>query len=1366
MTRPIKSANLASAIQKLENEGAIDLSARAERGELSRAYGRDKEVEQLFEAILDRRSAILIGPTDVGKTAVLHEAVNRIAERRAPALLQFTRVVQLSTQTILAGSRNSGEWSGKLRDIIAAVTEGQSIVLYFENIANLRQAGTYSGHSTSLATSLRPYLERRDLVLLGEMTEEAFAESPSMSSASGGGLTSRAPSLADDPALMRVFTLLPLEEPDLAATQAILTAVAGPLAQRYHRQIEPAALERVLALTRRFLPYRAFPGKAVHLLQELLRRVDRQPDAAQPARPPAEEEEATVSPAMVTEEFSRQTGLPHTIISDEVPLLASDVRAFFLERVVGQGEAVEAVVDQVMMVKAELQDPGRPLGVFLFLGPTGSGKTYLAKTLAEYLFGSVDKLVRFDMSEFQRYDSAVELAARMVDKLRRASFSVLLFDEVEKAHPLVFDLFLQAFDDARLTDQQGRTLNLRNAIIILTSNLGSRIGPHEPLGFASGASRRPDLRAHFVKAVEEHFRPELVNRLDRIVAFNSLTREDMWRIARRELGRALLREGLGRRNVVIQPVRDEVIDVVVRTGFTEQYGARPLQRAIKDLVLRPLAHQIAARPSAGDQLLELRAEDDRLVVALVPLESSPSRPPAATPARFPSTRTPLRETAQAVQGVRQRLGEHLASERFRALVEHKHRLVEATQAASFWDDPSRSRRVLIAIHHLERITDRVSGLHERVERLADQVAALERARPPDSARQIRLEGAYLKLERESVLPELELLASVPETVGSAAAVLIVSPIARPHQADAEWPRQLRDMYAGWAERHGYEVEVVSEPGAAEIMILISGGSVGGMLRGESGVHRREPSAEERGSGGRRPKRGESHQALVHQALVEVLPLASLSDEPSADVQVRRIGELPAESGSASRPLVEATAGGARVRLVGEQAARIAPALLTARAEKHEDEPRLALARVYRFDPAPSVHDPRSGEHSARLKDVLGGDLDAFLVAFLRGTRAPEPSVPERDDDPPRTPDAPLQRAPLGERIEVSSDGHSGPTLAQALAGAPDHAIIQVPAGSHHLAHGVTLRRSVSLVGAGMDETEIVGSGGEHVLRLDGGGRLGLRDLALRFAGGGVGDVVGVRDAEIEIERCRFSGGTSSGVGAGAGLELRGTIQGGVRGCEFVRNGYGITLDGPAAPTLEQNAMSENRLAAIAYFGASGGVARDNTCLRNGEGILVGEKAQPLLERNACREGKVGINFVEQARGEALANECRDNSGDGIRIAGTAQPTVRQNQCVNNLQHGIYYLDESAGSAAENACRDNRIHGIFLAGRARPTLEDNVCTANGKDGISIRETASPRVDRNTCESNGEDGIYVASGTAAVLGTNTCRNNKERDLRDNR
>jgi ATP-dependent Clp protease ATP-binding subunit ClpC len=973
-----------ATVERIVDEGATDLTARAQNGQLKRAYGRDAEVEKVLDSLQRKRSVLLLGQANVGKTAILHEAVQRMARRQCPDGVAGKWVVSFSTGAVLSGTHYLGEWQTRLTFLLDQIKEGKRIYLYFEDIWGLRDAGRATDKADGFATLIRPYLERGDLQLLGESTPDNFH---------GGNRETRA--LADEFSFMKHFDVHTIEEPTLEATKSIVTQVAKNLRQGGSLRIEASAVDRAIELTRRFQSYQAFPGKATLLLGETAH------DVAQAAGPPAGAERVVTADS-VTATFSRLTGLPEKILSDRIGLRQEEIRAYFEERVIGQPEAVSAVADVVTLIKAEMNDPGRPLGVLFFVGPTGVGKTELAKTLAEYLFGSKDKLIRLDMSEYKSPLSITDLLAQLTEKQRRQSFSVLLLDEIEKAHPVVFDLFLQVFGDGRLSDASGRSVDLRNTIIIMTSNIGSQPEDERPsaasgIGFVpvNAVERVEDAEARsrtVLRAVEEYFRPEFINRIDRILVFQPLGIEELRRIARRELGRALVREGIVRRNILID-FQEEVLDALLAVGFSPQYGARPLQRAIRDAVLLPLARAIAEQPALGEQLLELVVRDGRIVAETIPLSAPEAeahaeeddelreRLPVAEALSGKVRSMDARELEGAIAELRERVEAHIAGERYERLRARQQTLLEEMARPSFWDDQDRSRQTMTEIYHIDRMTTRFTELRNRLDGMSEAARMIRRH--GDLAGLARLAESYEQVEREIALAEIELLAGDPEAMGIESVFVCIAPQPSPktHEVEPEaleWAQQLQDMYLAWAKRKGYDAAPIAESG--DPVLLLRGPNLARMLRGESGIHKLQ-----RDDGAARGRERAAQSVCLCK--LEILPARSLDGqlEEITGVQVRVVGEGRdgRDGGRMAAEAVEERSG-LRVTVRAARAEEVSLALLLARragaqAQTGGDE----VVRIYHIGKTQFVRDKRTGERDGQPKRVLSGGIDRFLFAALR-----------------------------------------------------------------------------------------------------------------------------------------------------------------------------------------------------------------------------------------------------------------------------------------------------------------------------------------------------------------------------------------------
>lgn len=564
--------------------------------ELDRTTLRESEVSEL-EALLsapDRRPVLLLGPPKVGKTAVLHDCVYRRVQKRKSPHVSKRNVWLLSPARLISGMMYVGQWEGRVTAIVEEAAE-RDHVLYFDDVLGLYSAGRSRDSDLTVADVLKPYVERREFRMLAEMTPEAFRV-----------LQERDRGLADQ------FHVLPIRPTSEEQTRRILFDVRRQLEGRHRCRFNLDVLPMVLDLGNRYLRESAQPGKSAQFFRQL---------AVKHAGQEVQREQ-------VLSGFRDRSGLSMEFLDAHVRLRREDVVGALRRSITGQDEAVEAIADAVCIAKARLNDPGRPLATFLFLGPTGVGKTECAKALCQYLFGDVKRLLRFDMNEYLDPGSAARLIGTFADPeglltaaIRRQPFSVVLLDEIEKAHPAVFDLLLQVLGEGRLTDSLGRTADFGNAIVIMTSNLGAR---EAGSSFGLRAANRSD-RETYINSAERFFRPEFFNRIDRIVPFERLTREQVAGIAQRLMGEVLQRDGLVHRRCVLA-VDPAAMEQVIDQGFRPDLGARALKRAIERQLTQPVAAKLAAVAPDAPAVIHLLPATDGIAVRIDTLTYAEHRP--------------------------------------------------------------------------------------------------------------------------------------------------------------------------------------------------------------------------------------------------------------------------------------------------------------------------------------------------------------------------------------------------------------------------------------------------------------------------------------------------------------------------------------------------------------------------------------------------------------------------------------------------------------------------------------------------------------------------------------------------------------------
>ena len=563
--------------------------------ELSQATNREAEVDELTRLLgaSDNRPVLLTGKRLVGKTAIVHEFVRRRMERRRSSETTMHigsrgsiadlpgSVWLISPQRLISGMAYVGQWEARLLAILKEA-QRKHHTLFFDDLIGLFSAGQSSSSSLSVADVLKPYIERRDIRVLAEITPEALRVLQEL-----------------DRSFVDLFTVVPIPEPTEKENLLILLGYRRLLEQKHRCRFQSEVLPTVIDLTRRYMSDAAFPGKAAMLLQTLATK----------------HKESDVGRDDALTEFSDSSGLNVRFLDDRQKLNHEEVVEALSREVVGQRPAVAACADAVTIAKARLNDPVRPIASFLFLGPTGVGKTQCAKSLAKYLFGE-GRLLRFDMNEFAGYSSVARLIGTfdapeglLTSVVRREPFAVVLFDEIEKAHPAFFDLLLGVMGDARLTDARGHTVDFTNTIIIMTSNLGAQEGATD-LGFRQ--TNQSDASV-YRQAAEKFFKPEFFNRVTRVVPFERLRREDVREIAGRLIQDIFNREGLTRRGVKLI-VETEALNLLVEAGYHPKLGARALKRTLERQVTAPIAARLSATTPDQPLIIFLHAREGSIAV--------------------------------------------------------------------------------------------------------------------------------------------------------------------------------------------------------------------------------------------------------------------------------------------------------------------------------------------------------------------------------------------------------------------------------------------------------------------------------------------------------------------------------------------------------------------------------------------------------------------------------------------------------------------------------------------------------------------------------------------------------------------------------
>ena len=572
-----------------------DLTGQARDGKIGPAIAREREIRALARtrARGKKNNPLLLGDAGVGKTAVVEGLAYAIYDGSAPPSLLQRRIVQIEIGTLVAGTSLRGQFEERLIGILDEAKHAGNVILFIDEIHTIVGAGDTIDSNLDAANILKPALARGEVVCIGATTHEEYRRA-----------------IAQDPALDRRFRPIDIEEPNEADALTILSGQREKLEKHHGVTIRPESLEAAVRLSVRYMPDRRLPDKALDLLDEACARIvirTISPDEID-NRP------MDVRVDSIAAVLSDWTGIPISELTKDEKRRLTDIEKVLKQRVVGQDDAVHSVADAIRTARAGLGDPNRPIGVFLFLGPSGVGKTELARALAEFLFNSEDAMLRLDMSEFHDSHTVARLigsppgykdntrGGQLTAGLRRRPYSVVLLDEVEKAAPEVFDIFLQVFDEGRLSDAHGHQVDARHAVFIMTSNIGTEEAG-KSLGFMAGPERTPDYGSY----LNRFFRPEFLNRLDEVITFRALTPPTLRNILNMQLGD--LHKRLAEQHLTLK-LAESALERILEVGHDPVNGARPLRGAVERLLVRPLSAAIVEDRFAPGSTIVAHASDD------------------------------------------------------------------------------------------------------------------------------------------------------------------------------------------------------------------------------------------------------------------------------------------------------------------------------------------------------------------------------------------------------------------------------------------------------------------------------------------------------------------------------------------------------------------------------------------------------------------------------------------------------------------------------------------------------------------------------------------------------------------------------------
>ena len=644
------------------NQYGTDLTKKATEGKLDPVIGRKDEIQRVIQ-ILSRRTKnnpCLIGEPGVGKTAVAEGLAEKIIAEDVPEMLKNKRVVSLDIASMVAGAKYRGDFEERIKKCLEEVKKAGDVILFIDEVHTIVGAGSAEG-AVDAANILKPLLARGEVQVIGATTLNEYRKY-----------------IEKDSALERRFSPVTVGEPTNEETIEILKGIRDRYEAHHNVKITDEAIKAAVELSTRYINDRFLPDKAIDLVDEAASRVKMrtytQPDTLKKLEEEISAMNKEKDDAIKVQDFEKAAGLRDkinvekeklqkekekweskntksiTTLTEEdiAEVVASwtgvpvkkltqteneklrNLEQTLHQRVIGQNEAVDAVAKAIRRGRVGLKDPNRPIGSFLFLGPTGVGKTELSKALAESLFGNEDAMIRIDMSEYMEGHSVSKLigsppgyvgfdeGGQLTEKIRRKPYSVILFDEIEKAHPDVMNMLLQILDDGRLTDAQGRTVNFKNTVIIMTSNIGARlITDKTTLGFSAGDKNEESqkeyetIKKDVMGELKKQFRPEFINRIDEIIVFHKLNDEDIKQIIDIMLNQVTKR--MKAKDIELE-IDNSVKELIAKKGVDTNYGARPLKRAIQNILEDKIAEEILDGNIKPNKKAVIKAEDDKIVI--------------------------------------------------------------------------------------------------------------------------------------------------------------------------------------------------------------------------------------------------------------------------------------------------------------------------------------------------------------------------------------------------------------------------------------------------------------------------------------------------------------------------------------------------------------------------------------------------------------------------------------------------------------------------------------------------------------------------------------------------------------------------------
>lgn len=818
-----KAETQVQALEAIETFG-FNISGPIGESIISPATGLDAIVDKITDALTSGsgRGIILIGPSGVGKTAAIRQLALFLQSERAPAALKGYSVFQTSTSRLLAGAKYIGTWQQNLEQLCLHASAKNKIIIYFEDIANVLGAGAIDGDSTTFVDYLIPRIELKDILMIGEMESGQAHE-----------VFSR------DPRFARIAREIQMFEPPKEAVLKIIEEVAKREGANKGITFSSESLSEVIELSSTFMPYKAFPGKAIEIIYQATSEFGNA-ERAEPLK---------IGNDDIVLAFCELTGIPPTLADKNQLLDSEKMSRFFEERILGQPEALRVLMEAVTVFKARMCDSRKPVRSFLFVGPTGVGKTEAAKVLAEYVFGSRERLIHINMSEYSDGQNAVtkligthwmqKKTSRFIDTVRAQPLSVVLLDEIEKASYEARNLLLQLLDEGVLIDGAGKPVHFQSTFIIMTSNIGSRRYTSRAIGFGPTALVQ-EAQDGVLSDIEEFFSPEIFNRFDEVICFKPLTRSVLSTIINREIGKVLERNSVVNAGLSVD-VDPTVKDLIIETGFDPKYGARHIKRAVERSVAMPLAALLVSQPMQGSSQIQIVISNGKPVACYIPDDSAEKL--ITRPSHIPKSptfelRIDNKELKKLIISAEDRIGGLRSLLKVDDIKYELEQLQGQMASPTFWDDHIRANQTLKRIAELTRCTERVGRWDYALDQVRLTLQSPSRGLRRDEV--TRAKNSLIGLLQDIESAELEVL--LRGRYDSADVFLIISTEGG-SKSELNWLLDLADMYIGWSKRRGYRCTVVGEQpgergGDRSIVLLICGMNAFGLLKNERGIHRR------------------------------------------------------------------------------------------------------------------------------------------------------------------------------------------------------------------------------------------------------------------------------------------------------------------------------------------------------------------------------------------------------------------------------------------------------------------------------------------------------------------------------------------------